>query len=613
MEDERFDVENDSAGQVDLTQEDLKQLLEYGYEITERLGDGKQREVYLAIHRRGGVIKPKSRVVKISKPEVDPESISAIILRESGDIDKKEVIASNKLQHRNIAEVVDNFILSDGRSVNVEDYYPGMDLEAIIKTTGRLTNDERGRDIIGQYLEGAAYMEKMGFLHRDHKPSNVILTHLGWVKISDLQSAAELSDVHSSCMPTRGSIAFSHPYFINSLIRGSPDCASAETEKYAVAATILFTLTGEKFPYKIVRDENGKEIKIGDKLYRIKLKKGDKEIETVNENRHEEELIWMLRGVPKSLKHLLYRSLSLKIPYEKGIHSVRDLRDEFKKTEKSFFQRFRESLVDGAKYFIPTISAAALFGAFVASAIFVSRQETRPTLREIFTEREYSKFSLENIAEGDRTYVDYYLTPYMKDARERLEEIEESGEYENVSLLMRQVQSIQGLNIRLTSSWLRACYLYQNKLEGYNQERSPRLGPSFVPKKFVELNSDRFNHADNLPQREAIIHGTHYLKQCMAPGRNVAEVFANYFSGNEDINTAVAKSGCIGFLPGHMPENRIGKGYQSWMPQYQKDLASMAMALYLITDEEGDIDWDKIPKQEFHDIEKASRLMNPGF
>ena len=131
---------------------------------------------------------------------------------------------------------------------------------------------------------------------------------------------------------------------------------------------------------------------------------------------------------------------------------------------------------------------------------------------------------------------------------------------------------------------------------------------SFVPKNFARRILAAGSFIDD---RTAIATGSMYLKQCMGPERNVADVFANYFASNEEINTSRVKTKSIKYLPRYNfdsvlnakdPNNRTASleiGYSQFLPYEKTELINTAIALYMITDEDGKTDFSKIPKLDF--------------
>ncbi|RMF55253.1 hypothetical protein D6745_02770, partial [Candidatus Woesearchaeota archaeon] len=303
----RRNPEIDAEASHGLTRDEIAKIKSRGYEILERINEGQTRTAYLVRYKSGKV--SKLRVLKIPKGEVSPDSICTIINRSKRDLDLREVIVLNEVYHPNIAEVLDSFSIG-GRTFNVEAYYEGSDLEQLVKRMGPLKDPERIRSIFSQLISAVKYLNlEEGILHRDIKPSNILVTRNGTVKLTDLQNAAKISEIKDRSMPTRGGTPYTHVELLNSLLTGRTSSASPETEMYAVGATLYYALTGENpFNYRIIPSEDGREIKIGNEVYHIKLKDREQEIKAISEERHERNLKAALKKVPKRYRNLVYRS-----------------------------------------------------------------------------------------------------------------------------------------------------------------------------------------------------------------------------------------------------------------------------------------------------------------
>ena len=611
--------------EISLSQEQIKEFSRRGYEVLHRLGSGKTGDVYLVRknkeHIPGLKTQGKFEVAKVYKPQVDQNSPQAVIASSRRNLAANEHDISNQLSHRNIIEVSESFLLPGSQAVLMEKYYPGaIDLEKYLKLRGRPLGDtHEDRKVLEQILEGAAEFESKGYYHRDHKPSNILITDEGHVKICDLQLAERAIDTRESHLPTIGSAPYNLPEFLNSLIKGYSFRAKRETEVYSVAATLLFATTGKKFDYNLVFDSTGREIEIAGDKYKIKLKKGDKDLEAIDYDLHEKELKEMIKSAPKTLQRILYRSLSQEVPFDKRIKSLNELLDEFKKSKRSYLQRLGDGLQSGAKYFFPAMGFGALLGGAIALGIVAANREKNPTRREVIEYRENHKreeatFSLETISEDDRPFVNYLLVPSIKDAKIKLENLNETQEkeYNDLIYLAKKIGQRQGISDRESVSWLTACYLCQDEIKNYNRVKDKRIPLTFVPKSFVQQVSD--NHRDYcITNNDSIFIGLRALKLSLTRP-NIAEAYADYFSSDDERKIAVARSESINYLPGHQKRNDkytgLTKGYQYYMDRSTRRLANMATGLYMITSDDGIIDFEKLDKMDIRGITTATRFMD---
>ncbi|MBD3252324.1 protein kinase [Candidatus Pacearchaeota archaeon] len=586
-----------------LTSDELEELEARGYTIFEKLGEGVTRDVYLAAYRSGNV--HRTRVIKLPKTELG--TFMSRANRGRRDQDLNEVCLSNRIHHPNVVEIVDSFPLGR-RTVNIEPHINGTDLETLVSQTGAITDAERFDRIMTQILDGAVYLEELDLLHRDYKPSNILMTDKGDVKISDLQTAAFFTDVSDSTLPTRGGTPYTHPSLFFSLLTRVPSRASPKTEVYSLGTTMLHLLTGKRpFDYRIVEDSDGTPIEFNGETYRIKVFSGERELNPrqFDVKEHNDRLKSELRKIPKKYRGLLYDAISLAPNI--AIRKVSDLRERFRETKSP---EFLNSLRTGLRFIPATIATVGLIaGAFMYS-YYHPREET-PTVAEITDRDTYSRFSLEDIAEQsdlNQAAINVLFEPYLEDAKKRLPELEPDIE----RYIGLHYKDYELLGKRITNSLLRACYLHHEEaLSHYQSEGEKRAAPVFSPKDIDLARKIKHNlpgyYQDPPEPAEALFSGALYLKQLMEPGRNIADVFAHYFSSDLEIAAAKISTGSTHYLPYDF-ENHLRKGYQQRLPPVERDLINTAIALYLITDDNGDIDWNRAPEISPFDESRVKRL-----
>ncbi|MRR37627.1 serine/threonine protein kinase, partial [bacterium] len=144
----------------------------YGrYTIIEQIGRGAMGVVYRA-----------------HDPQIN-RTVALKVLREdrvtSGDFVQRfirEAMAIGRLSHPNIVTVYD--IGEDHGTVYIAmEFLEGVPLNDAIK--GETFDGDRVADIAVQLADSLAYAHSKGIVHRDVKPSNIILTPSGQVKITD--------------------------------------------------------------------------------------------------------------------------------------------------------------------------------------------------------------------------------------------------------------------------------------------------------------------------------------------------------------------------------------------------------------------------------------------
>ena len=74
----------------------------------------------------------------------------------------------------------------------VMDFHPGGDLLTIIERQEGGMGEEDARFYLAEICAGLADLHRLGFVHRDVKPENVLITRSGHIKLVDFGSAARL-------------------------------------------------------------------------------------------------------------------------------------------------------------------------------------------------------------------------------------------------------------------------------------------------------------------------------------------------------------------------------------------------------------------------------------
>lgn len=578
-----------------LSPDEVQEIRARGYEIGPKLGEGNEKIVYAVDYMQGRV--KKTRVMEVPRLETPTASVTTEINRGRGCGTRSEIVASNSIQHPNVVEILDSVDFGD-RTINFTEYHEGsVDLETLVNRGGALRDEERLRSIIKQSIAGMKAMHDKGYVHRDIKPSNILITGQGIVKIGDLSTAKKQWDILYNSVPTRGGTAYAHPRLLNALLTDERTAASYETDRYSLGATILFLLTGQApTDYATVRTEKGREIELDQKqLAKVAIWSGRKNLLEVDGQEHDARLRAVVKSVPKEFREyaeFAYRCMTEK----KGYATDEQMQEASENIGKGFWNRLKDGTAKGIKYILPSVAAAGVVG-LVAWGIATRDPELKPTLSEILRNEDYSKFNLEARLgnSADREWILDILVPRMEEAQKKMSGMSEE-DTRNIRNFAEFGRNIHCLDQRLTTSWLRACYLLREEgSKGYEREKEDRLAPSFVPKNFAIRNQSYRYVETNFDDRAAVAQGIMYLKQCIGHDRDVSEVFADYFSSREDINTARVRTHSTDFLPRINKDCTIEVGYSLYLPGHEQRLTEMATALYLITDEKGNIDYSKIP------------------
>ncbi len=209
------------------------------YRILEPLGAGGMGEVYRA--RDLHLDRDVAVKVLLRGALADPTARERF---------RREAHVLSRLSHPGVATIFD-FDTQDDVDFIVMEYVPGGTLESRLRK-GPLDLDELTRigSEIGDALEDA---HRRGFLHRDLKPGNVMLTAGGTPKILDFGLAGLMHASHAATALTQaGTILGSLPYMAPEQLRGEDGESHADV--YAFGAILYEMATGRR-PFEKDRPE----------------------------------------------------------------------------------------------------------------------------------------------------------------------------------------------------------------------------------------------------------------------------------------------------------------------------------------------------------------------
>ncbi|MFH0982070.1 MAG: tetratricopeptide repeat protein [Planctomycetota bacterium] len=144
------------------------------YSIIRLLGTGAQGRILLAYHRH---LEQLCVIKVLSTPDDDWKDIAIARLR-------TEAHAGASVNHPNVARVLDCDCVR-GNWYFVMEYVDGVNLRRALHEKGRLSC-EQVVELGIQAAEGLSTIHKAALIHRDMKPSNLMLCRDGCVKIMDL-------------------------------------------------------------------------------------------------------------------------------------------------------------------------------------------------------------------------------------------------------------------------------------------------------------------------------------------------------------------------------------------------------------------------------------------
>ena len=210
-----------------------------GYTIVRLLGSGGMGEVYLARHPR----LPRDDALKIL-----PESVSA----DPGYRERfiREADSAAKLWHPHIVGVHDRGEFHNQLWIAM-DYVEGTDAAELLKTRYPVGMTERDvLEIALAVADALDYAHARSLIHRDVKPSNILLTDPTHdrrrILLADFGIARQSDDVSglTTTNMTVGSVLYCAPEQLSGL------ALDGRADQYALAASVYHLLTGSApFPH----------------------------------------------------------------------------------------------------------------------------------------------------------------------------------------------------------------------------------------------------------------------------------------------------------------------------------------------------------------------------
>jgi hypothetical protein len=148
------------------------------------------------------------------------------------------------LQHPNVATVLDYGELPDAdRSPTpflVMELVDGRPLSALLADHQALSSDV-ARDVVAQAADGVAAAHRLGIVHRDVKPGNLLVTPDGRVKVTDFGVARSLDEAP---LTTTGQLVGTPHYLSPEQVEGAG--ATPASDVYALGIVLYECLTGQR-------------------------------------------------------------------------------------------------------------------------------------------------------------------------------------------------------------------------------------------------------------------------------------------------------------------------------------------------------------------------------
>lgn len=200
------------------------------YRLLRRLGSGSGGRVFLARHLHLDEL----CVVKILN------SASSSPSGDTVDRVRNEARTGFNVNHANVARVLDCDSVN-GVGYYVMEFVPGLDLGAIVERFGPLCW-RQVVDIGREVAAGLVEIHRLGLVHRDIKPDNLLLCADHHVKITDLGLAGLMEDTETAD-PSEPRVAGTLMYMAPEQLSGDLPI-DARADFYAIGATLFHLLVG---------------------------------------------------------------------------------------------------------------------------------------------------------------------------------------------------------------------------------------------------------------------------------------------------------------------------------------------------------------------------------
>lgn len=157
---------------------------------------------------------------------------------------KREAQAVAKLNHPNIVNIF-QFGVDQGIYYMAMAFIDGVDIDWLIKDyrrENRLMSYDSLLRIVGQVASALDYAHSQGVIHRDVKPSNMMVTNQGRVYLTDFGLVRDMA------IPTLGEI-FGSPYYISPEQAVNSAKAVPQSDLYSLGVVIYEIVTG-RLPFE---------------------------------------------------------------------------------------------------------------------------------------------------------------------------------------------------------------------------------------------------------------------------------------------------------------------------------------------------------------------------